>query len=97
MQNFEWNTTKAETNFVKHGVSFDEAQSVFTDSFGLEKPDYKHSALETRWTLLGLSSLERVLLTVYTERDTNIRLISSRRANAKERKNYQAYRRSRGG
>jgi len=97
MQGFEWDKQKAATNLAKHGVSFDEAESVFTDSFGLEELDEEHSQAEVRWLLIGLSSSLRVLVTVYTERGSKVRLISSRRANAKERKAYQAYRHSRGG
>jgi uncharacterized DUF497 family protein len=97
MQGFEWDAEKAVANLKKHGVSFEEAESVFTDSFGLEELDEEHSQEETRWVLIGLSSSLRVLVTVYTERGSKIRLISSRKADAKERKAYQAYRQSSGG
>lgn len=97
MQGFEWDEEKAELNLRKHGVSFEEAESVFMDSFGLEELDEEHSYDETRWVLIGLSSSLRVLVTVYTERGSKIRLISSRKADAKERKAYQAYRQSSGG
>ena len=97
MIEFEWDDTKALKNIVKHGVSFKEAESVFADVFGLEETDDEHSQTEIRWLLIGLSSLQRLLVTVYTERGSKIRLISSRRANAKERKTYQTYRRSHGG
>lgn len=97
MQGFEWDEPKAAKNLVNHGVSFEEAESVFKDSFGLEEVDEKHSQTEIRWMMIGLSSLQRVLVTIYTERGSKIRLISSRRANAKERKAYEAYRHSRGG
>jgi len=97
MQKFEWHEQKAMNNLVKHGVSFEEAESVFADVFGLEEVDVKHSDTEVRWMLIGLSSLQRVLVTIYTERNSKVRLISSRKANAKERKAYQAYRTSRGG
>lgn len=97
MQGFEWDEEKAKLNLKKHGVSFEEAESVFMDSFGLEELDEEHSHDETRWVLIGLSSSFRVLVTVYTERGSKIRLISSRKADAKERKAYQAYRQSSGG
>lgn len=97
MQGFEWDEEKAALNLRKHGVSFEEAESVFMDSFGLEEPDEEHSQTEVRWVLIGLSLSLRVLVTVYTERGSKIRLISSRKANAKERKEYQAYRASSGG
>lgn len=97
MQGFEWDAEKAAANLKKHGISFEEAESVFADSFGLEELDEEHSQEETRWVLIGLSSSLRVLVTVYTERGSKIRLISSRKADAKERKAYQAYRQSSGG
>jgi uncharacterized DUF497 family protein len=97
MQGFEWDAEKAASNLKKHGVSFEEAESVFMDSFGLEELDEEHSQEEVRWVLIGLSSSLRVLVTVYTERGSKIRLISSRKADAKERKAYQAYRQSSGG
>ena len=97
MQEFEWDEAKARGNFIKHGVSFDETRTVFTDIFGLEEFDERHSESEERWILVGTSSLERILVVVYTERNSHIRLISSRKANAKERKKYTAYRGFRGG
>lgn len=97
MQGFEWDAEKAALNLKKHGVSFEEAESVFMDAFGLEELDEEHSQTEVRWLLIGLSSSLRVLVNVYTERGSKIRLISSRKANAKERKAYQAYRQSSGG
>ena len=97
MQGFEWDAEKAASNLKKHGVSFEEAESVFTDSFGLEELDEQHSQAEIRWVLIGLSSSLRVLVVVYTERGSKIRLISSRKADAKERKAYQTYRQSSGG
>ncbi|MEC4675258.1 MAG: BrnT family toxin [Nitrospirota bacterium] len=90
---FEWNASKAEANLAKHGVSFEEAASVFLDSNGLDGPDLNHSVQEARYLRLGRSSQGRILMVAYTVRRNsdgeNIRLISARRASQKERKGYR--------
>jgi uncharacterized protein len=88
MQLFEWDEQKAHKNFDKHGVSFLEASTVFADTKALRFFDVKHSQVEDRWLVVGRSLSGYVLTTVYTERGTNIRLISSRRANAHEIQKY---------
>jgi uncharacterized protein len=90
---FEWDPLKAASNLAKHGVSFEEATTVFQDTQGLDGPDIEHSASEARRLHLGLSILGRLLAVAYTVRRYNdeketIRIISARRASKKERANY---------
>jgi uncharacterized protein len=86
---FEWDEDKARSNVRKHGVSFDEAQTVFTDEFSITIPDPEHSDEEERLLILGLSHRKHLLVVIYTERGKRIRLISARKANRKERKEYE--------
>jgi uncharacterized DUF497 family protein len=88
---FEWNKRKAQTNKRKHGVNFDEAQTVFTDDFSIQLPDSEHSDDEDRLILMGMSKNSRVLVVVYTERFEKIRLISARKATLKEGTEYEQY------
>lgn len=89
---FEWDARKAATNVRKHGVSFNEAATIFADPDALEGPDLKHSAQENRSLRLGRSLTGRVLIVAYTMRgsgdDEKIRIISARRASRKERAAY---------
>jgi uncharacterized DUF497 family protein len=87
---FEWDPTKAASNFLKHGVSFNEAMTVFDDPDRLLLPDPWHSTpQEKRELVIGTSDLERELLVVYTERDPDrTRIISARPADRRERKRY---------
>jgi uncharacterized protein len=90
---FEWDPAKARANVQKHGVSFDEAETAFSDEHALIMPDPEHSsAQEERLILLGLSAALHVLVVVDCEReDSNvIRLISARRATRSERAQYDA-------
>jgi uncharacterized DUF497 family protein len=86
---FEWDPKKAAANLVKHGVSFDEATTVFADPGALDGPDVGHSTGEARFLRVGRSILERVLVVAYTQRRGShgeaIRIISARRASRKER------------
>jgi uncharacterized DUF497 family protein len=87
---FEWDDRKAAANAKKHGVSFDEAKSVFVDERAKLIDDPDHSEDEDRFVVLGLSSALRLLLVCHchrSERDV-IRIISARRATAKESKSY---------
>ena len=87
---FEWDPRKGAANQRKHGVSFEEAETVFADEHALLIDDPDHSATEDRFVLLGLSAGFRVLLVVhsYWERDQVIRIISARRATRAERARY---------
>ena len=86
---FEWNEKKAEDNFRKHGVSFDEAKTVFNDPFSITIYDPDHSSDEQRYVDIGLSSKGRLIVVSYRERDKRIRIISSREATRKEQREYE--------
>ena len=86
---FEWDDEKAELNFKKHGVGFDEAATVFDDLFNIDFYDPKHSASEHRLLMVGESNKLRLLIVSYTERDDKIRIISARELTAQERRNYE--------
>ena len=88
--NFEWDAHKAAANAKKHGVSFEEAKSVFVDERAKLINDPDHSGDEDRFVLLGLSGALRLLLVCHCYRgDGNvIRIISARKASAKESKSY---------
>lgn len=87
---FEWDNAKAEQNSLKHGVSFEMAAFAFDDPYALIMDDEKHSADERRQWLIGDSG-EKVLVIVFTLRlpNGNIRLVSARRANRRERRLYE--------
>jgi uncharacterized DUF497 family protein len=86
---FEWDEAKARANWLKHGIRFEEAKTVFGDLLSVTIPDRGHSVEEERWIDIGRSALERILVVVYTERAGRIRLISSRLATAAERRTYE--------
>ena len=87
---FEWDARKSAANLRKHGVSFEEARSVFLDENALLRPDESHSDEEDRFLLLGLSGRLRALVVCHCYRQENevIRLISARKANADEQRQY---------
>jgi hypothetical protein len=87
---FEWDPRKDADNQRKHRVSFEEAESVFSDEHALLIDDPEHSTTEARFVLLGLSIRFRVLLVVhrYRDQDAVIRIISARRATKQERSRY---------
>jgi len=87
--NFEWDEDKSIANLKKHRVSFDEAITVFIDPFSITISDAEHSIDEQRYINLGSSEKGRVLVVVYTERSSNIRIISCRKATLSERKLYE--------
>ena len=86
---FEWDEEKAKANLKKHRVGFDEATTVFTDPFSITNHDPDHSASEHRYIDIGSSDKGRVLVVVYTERGSTIRIFSCRKATASERKLYE--------
>jgi uncharacterized DUF497 family protein len=86
---FEWDDDKAKANVKKHGVSFEEASSVFGDPLSLTIPDPLHSEEEDRFITLGASQRRRLLVVVSTDRSDRIRIISARVATRRERKNYE--------
>ena len=81
---FEWDSRKAAQNRRKHGVSFDEASSVFGDPDEVMISDPDHSEDEERLISIGLSSTKRLLVACYTESQSTIRIISAREAEAEE-------------
>lgn len=87
---FEWDERKAAANVKKHGVSFGEAQSAFYDEHAKLIDDPDHSGEEDRFVLLGLSSVLRLLVVCHCYRGNGglIRIISARKATAKEIKSY---------
>jgi uncharacterized DUF497 family protein len=88
---FEWDLEKNETNFKKHGVYFDEAETVFEDEKAVTIHDYEHSDVEDRFKIIGMSSKLRELLVCYCSRNGGdiTRIISARRATKKESKLYE--------
>jgi len=89
IDSFEWNPKKAETNFKKHGVSFEEAASVFFDPLSLTVPDPLHSDEENRFIITGVSDRQRQLVVVHTDRDDKIRIISARLTTPNEKRKYE--------
>lgn len=86
---FEWDPAKASKNLTKHGVSFEEAQSVFFDPSSITIPDPDHSIDEQRFIINGYSIRQRQIVVVHADRDGRIRIISARPANRLERKIYE--------
>ena len=91
MIKFEWDTTKANSNKKKHGVSFEEAQTVFYDEFAVQFFDDESSELEDRFLMLGFSDEARLLIVCHCERNQGniIRIISARKATKIEGNYYQ--------
>ena len=86
---FEWDARKAAGNLTKHGVSFDEAITVFGDPLNVLISDPDHSIGEKRYLLLGTSNRQRLLVVAFAERPPRTRIISARRANRRERRKYE--------
>jgi len=86
---FEWDPRKAESNARKHGVTFDEASTVFGDPLGLLMSDPDHSVTEERYLVLGMSNQHRLLVVAFAERPPLTRLISARRTTRRERRRYE--------
>jgi len=89
MLDFEWDLNKAAANVGKHGVTFDEAATVFGDSLSLTVYDPDHSYDEDRYITMGTSADGRLLIVSHTDRDDRIRIISARKATRRERKVYE--------
>ncbi len=90
---FEWDPKKNAANAEKHGVTFAEAQTAFTDEFGRLIPDPDHSEDEERFILLGMSLVSRLLVVCHCVRsEESIRIISARKANRRERTVYEEFR-----
>ena len=86
---FEWDPAKAAENLAKHGVSFEEAATVFRDTLSATGADPDHSVGEERFIIFGLSTSGRLLVVAHTEHGDIIRIISARLATSGERKIYE--------
>lgn len=88
---FDWDQTKAHANSKKHGVTFEEARTVFFDEFAVQFFDADHSSEEERFLLLGLSSDAKLLLVCHCEREQGdvVRIISARKATKREATHYR--------
>lgn len=87
---FEWDPKKSEANLATHGVSFEDASTVFGDSLAGTIPDPLHSAEEARFITMGHSAAGNLLVVVHTERGERARIISTRSATSAERKRYES-------
>ena len=86
---FEWDEGKSKQNVRKHGVTFEEAKTVFNDPFAITITDPDHSDEEERYLDIGFSSQGKLLVVWYSERGENMRIIGCRRATPSERKIYE--------
>ncbi|MDO8262618.1 MAG: BrnT family toxin [Gallionella sp.] len=91
---FDWDANKARSNFQKHGVSFQLATTVFRDSLAITIFDDEHSEDEDRWVTLGLAENGHMLVVIHTSEEVNeaelrIRIISARRAEREEIRDYE--------
>jgi len=86
---FEWDPAKAAANVKTHGVSFEEAVTVFQDPLAKVHADPDHSESERREILIGHSAQARLLLVAFTDRQRKIRLISARKVTRRERREYE--------
>lgn len=86
---FEWDPRKATRNFARHGVSFKEALTVFSDPLARIHTDPDHSHEETREVIVGHSVKRRLMLVTFTERPSGIRIISARRTTRSEHRDYE--------
>jgi len=88
---FEWNPNKAKKNIEKHGVSFDEAATVFSDPLSITYDDPDHSLGENRHIIIGMSHRDKLLFVSHLEKDDIVRIISARQLTRKERKQYEQH------
>jgi uncharacterized DUF497 family protein len=86
---FEWDKQKSVSNLEKHGVTFEEASTVFQDPLSLTISDPLHSLEEQRFATIGESVEREILVVVHTQQERNIRIISAREATRKERRDYE--------
>lgn len=87
---FEWHDKKNEINLMKHGISFEEAATVFDDILAIYKQDFEHSIVEERSYIIGHSLKNKLLVVAFTQRNQNIRIITARNATKNERRYYEA-------
>ncbi|NOT11919.1 MAG: BrnT family toxin [Methylococcaceae bacterium] len=92
--NFEWDSDKAQSNFAKHGITFEEAAEVFLDRLHLSVFDDEHSENEERWCTLGKNSKGHLIVVIHTFEEHNnqkaaLRIISARKATNHEQQQYE--------
>lgn len=87
---FEWDPGKAQENLLSHGVSFEEATTLFGDPLAGTIPDPDHSEGEARFLTIGLTANGRLIVVSHTEEGDTIRIISAREATSHERKQYES-------
>ncbi len=85
--NYEWDPNKARSNIKKHGINFSDAVGVFEDEIALTIQD--ENTVEDRFITIGRDFLSHIVVVVYTFRDSTIRIISARKATAREKKMYE--------
>lgn len=86
----EWDGEKATSNLAKHGVSFDEARTVFGDPLATTVADPDHSVGEERWLTTGLSAQSRLVIVAHTNQGDTIRIIAARETTPRERRSYES-------
>ena len=86
---FEWDAEKARNNVIKHGITFEEAKTVFDDRLFVDIFDDSHSSNEPRYLTIGRSDANRLLIVSYTERFGKTRIISARQPTRNERHDYE--------
>ena len=91
---FDWDPAKAAGNLAKHGVSFDEAMTIFADPLALSRLNDAHGSAEDRWVTIGLSRATSLLLVVHTHAELSrdhiyMRIISARKPTKNERRQYE--------
>jgi uncharacterized protein len=87
---FEWDAEKAHTNLNKHGISFDEASTVFGDPLAVTIDDPDHSEDEQRFLTTGFSQRQRLIIVAHTDREGPVRIFSARDVTSAERKQYES-------
>lgn len=85
---FEWDDGKAQANWLKHRISFEEASTVFSDPLSQTTFDPDHSDEEDRFITMGVSDFGRLMVVAHTDRERAIRIISARIATSRERRMY---------
>lgn len=86
---FEWDESKKISNFEKHGISFDEAKTIFDNPLAVIFDDPQHSIGEIREIIIGHSAQNQLIMVAFTERSGVIRIVSARLANRREANNYE--------
>ena len=89
IEGFEWDKQNKEKSWLKHNIIYKEAEEVFEDDYSYTSEDTKHSQVEKRYQVLGITKINNKLTVIFTVRKTKIRIISARPMNKKERIKYE--------